>query len=282
MTVAPGDARSYTLIPQGGLGNRMRALDSALALAADTGRRLVVVWHLDAGLNCRFEELFEVPAGIARIVTTRRGGRLGKLRNTLARRLNRLRYDQCLYEPALFRYIDAQDDLRTLDRYETVCIASCSRFYGSAPFFRDFRPTADNQARIDALTGQFGRRMIGIHIRRGDHRHAIAHSPTALFITAMQRALAEDGDTRFFLATDCPDTERELTEHFPGRIVTYPKRSLDRADATAIQDALVDLYGLAACERVVGSSLSSFTEVAAQIRGIPLQVIENPEAMDAG
>jgi hypothetical protein len=275
MTAAPGGARTYTLIPQGGLGNRMRALDSALALAADTGRKLVVVWHLDAGLNCRFEELFEVPAGVARIVTTRRHGRLGKLRNTLARRLNRLRYDQCLYEPALFGYLEEHADLKTLDRYDTVCIASCSRFYGSTPLFRDIHPTADNQARIDHLTQQFGPRTIGIHIRRGDHRHAIANSPTELFVTAMQQALAENDNTGFFLATDCPDTERELRERFPGRIVTHAKRSLDRADATAIQDALVDLYGLAACERVVGSSLSSFTEVAAQIRGIPLQVIES-------
>ena len=122
--------QTYTLIPQGGLCNRMRALDSALALAADTGRQLVVVWHLDAGLNCRFEELFEIPAGIERIVTTHRGGRIGKLRNTIARRLNRLRYDQCLYEPRLFRYIEAYADLTTLDRF--------ARWYRRQP--RPFNP----------------------------------------------------------------------------------------------------------------------------------------------
>lgn len=276
------NTRTYTLIPQGGLCNRMRALDSALALAADTGRKLVVVWHLDAGLNCRFEDLFEIPAGIERIVTTNRSGRIGKLRNTLARRLNRLRYSQCLYEPRLFRYIETHGDLATLDRYRSVCIASCSRFYGSEPFFTDFRPTAQNQARIDAITRHYGPRMVGIHIRRSDHRHAIANSPTALFIAAMQQAVAQEETTRFFVATDCPATEQELAERFPGRILTHPKSSLNRADATAIQDALVDLYCLAACQEVIGSFQSSFTDTAAQIRGIPIQVIDAGQSPPLG
>jgi hypothetical protein len=32
---------------------------------------------------------------------------------------------------------------------------------------------------------------------------------------------------------------------------------------------LIDLYALANCERIIGSHYSSFTDVAAEIRGIP-------------
>jgi len=261
----------YTLIPQGGLCNRMRMLDSGLALAAATGRRLVVQWQLDPGLNCHFEELFEIPPGIARIDTQDRMGRFAKLRKTIAKRLNRLRYDRCLYERDLADYMAMHGDLATLGQYRSVLIASCERFYGQAPFFRDFVPTAANQAEIDRLTARFAPRMVGIHIRRTDHVHAITNSPTGLFITAMDKA---SPDTHFFVATDCPATEQELVERFPGRVITHTKRSLDRGDASAIKDALVDVYGLAACHSLLGSVRSSFSETAAQIGGIPLNLID--------
>lgn len=271
----PMSGEIYTLIPQGGLCNRMRMLDSGLMLAAATGRRLVVQWQLDPGLNCRFEELFEIPAGIARIHTQDRTGHFAKLRKTLAKRVNRLRYDQCLYERDLTAYMASHDDLTTLNQNQTVLIASCSRFYGAEPFFQAFRPTTENRARIDHLTARFTPHMIGVHVRRTDHVHAIANSPTQLFVTAMEAAVQQEPETHFFLATDCPATERELSEHFSERIIVHRKTGFDRGDANAIKDALVDLYGLAACQRLLGSALSSFSQTAAQIGCIPLQVISS-------
>lgn len=264
----------YTLIPQGGLCNRMRALDAALALAADTQRRLVVQWHLDPGLNCRFEDLFEIPPGIARIETRDYTGRLAKQRKTIAKRLNRLRYRCCLYEHDLARYASEHPDLTDLGRCRSVLIASCQRFYDRPPYYPSLHPTPDNQARIDRLTASFGPHMVGVHIRRADHVHAIANSPTGLFVAHMAQALEQQPDTRFFVATDCPRTERELVERFPGRIITHAKRSLDRGDADAIKDALVDVYGLAASERLLGSVQSSFSETAARISGTPLTIVD--------
>jgi hypothetical protein len=43
---------------QYGLGNRLRALGSALALAEETSRVLVVVWVADIHLECEFDDLF--------------------------------------------------------------------------------------------------------------------------------------------------------------------------------------------------------------------------------
>lgn len=48
-----------TFVPVGGLANRMRAIDSALRLAADCHTGLRIVWFKDHGLNCRFDELFQ-------------------------------------------------------------------------------------------------------------------------------------------------------------------------------------------------------------------------------
>ena len=43
---------------QYGLGNRLRALGSAMAFARRTDRVLVLIWVLDQHLNCKFTELF--------------------------------------------------------------------------------------------------------------------------------------------------------------------------------------------------------------------------------
>ena len=48
-----------TLVPVGGLANRMRAIDSAIALAQDTHHELRIIWFKDQGLNCKFCELFQ-------------------------------------------------------------------------------------------------------------------------------------------------------------------------------------------------------------------------------
>lgn len=50
-----------TLVPIGGLGNRMRAIASGIALSEATQQKLCIVWIKDKGLNCRFDELFYSP-----------------------------------------------------------------------------------------------------------------------------------------------------------------------------------------------------------------------------
>ena len=48
-----------TFVPVGGLANRMRAIDSAIALAQDTNHELQIIWFKDQGLNCSFCDLFQ-------------------------------------------------------------------------------------------------------------------------------------------------------------------------------------------------------------------------------
>lgn len=55
-------SRVFFIHPQNGLGNRLRALSSALALARATRRIPVVVWERDAHLGASFSDLFESDA----------------------------------------------------------------------------------------------------------------------------------------------------------------------------------------------------------------------------
>lgn len=63
----------------GGLGNRMRALDSAIALARALGYPITMVWNMDASLGCRFNDLFYPPACIQKIVHRNRKSRIERL-----------------------------------------------------------------------------------------------------------------------------------------------------------------------------------------------------------
>jgi hypothetical protein len=51
------------------------------------------------------------------------------------------------------------------------------------------------------------------------------------------------------------------------------KRCWIRNLQKGIQDAVVDMYCLAGCQKIIGSYFSSFSEVAAQINGIELNQI---------
>jgi hypothetical protein len=66
--------------------------------------------------------------------------------------------------------------------------------------------------------------------------------------------------------------ENQIQQQYGDRIITYEK-VLDRNQQKGIQDALVDMYCLAGCQKIIGSYFSSFSEVAAQINGIELNQI---------
>ena len=52
---------TITLVPVGGLANRMKAMDAAYHLAKSCQSQLRVIWFKDQGLNCRFDQLFQHP-----------------------------------------------------------------------------------------------------------------------------------------------------------------------------------------------------------------------------
>ena len=55
------------LLPTGGLGNRLLAIDSAKKLSKNFRRRLVIFWVMDAGCNCSFAALFDATEGAVAI-----------------------------------------------------------------------------------------------------------------------------------------------------------------------------------------------------------------------
>jgi hypothetical protein len=256
--------------PFAGLGNRMRALDSVFPLARKFGAELRVLWPLYRDLNCRFEDLFEVPSGISKIDTIGWG-----MAERLRVLVHRLSSEVFIDQARMTRLIEDHYDFDGLAGHSTVFIKTYSRFHESPPLYRDFVPVASLRRIIDRH--ELDERFVGVHIRRGDNDVSTAESPFDLFVEKMNREVELDAEVAFFVATDSPEVESQLRKIFGSRIVSHAKTSLDRNAPQGIKDGVVDLYCLSRCRKVLGSYWSSFSETAAALRGIEHVVVRSPD-----
>jgi len=244
----------------------MRVINSGWTLARERQERLLVLWNCNSELNCPFDALFR-PVSEFRIVNIRSVADPRKL----------------FYQKTARSYLTNEDLLshRTSDgklekQYAknlkgNIYIFTWEWFYPSEDYHL-FIPVDSLQKRIEQMTSHFGTSCVGVHIRRTDNRPAIGKSSTEAFLKSMRKELEVHPDTLFYLATDDLKEETRIREAFPGKILSNENRCLRRDSREGMQDALCDLYCLAATRRIIGSYFSSFTDIAADMRGIPLVI----------
>lgn len=87
-------------------------------------------------------------------------------------------------------------------------------------------------------------------------------------------ALARDAGrcTRLYLATDDEGVKAEVLARYGRRVVTAPAEA-SRGSVGGIRDGLADMLTLARTSVIYGSAGSSFSEMAARIGGVPLEVL---------
>lgn len=274
--------KQITLIPVGGLANRMKAIDAAIALAQKTEAKLRIIWFKDKGLNCRFEQLFE--QFDLQHITIKEATWIDKLIFDRPRRKNlhiprlfqRILFDACIYEQeATQLFYQGFDYLKWAKEESNTYIASCVYFYPQTTHspFCFFRPNKIISEQINACCSEFSATTIGIHIRRTDNIASITHSPTELFIERMKEEIVKNNQCRFYLATDSEEEKKRLKSIFGQRIITSP-RAADRNSIMGMQDALAELYILSHTQQIIGSMQSSYSETAAQISGIHCELLK--------
>lgn len=265
---------TLTLVPQGGLCNRLRAILSALSLVEEQrlDADIRVGWSADSECAARFDQLF-LPLDSPHLQIASR------------RWYDRPITRQNLHWPALVRrgkyaaqFSNTPPAVDLLQRllqpgcgpvYVSTGIAFCDY---SPRYIRSLRLQAHLQHEVERLSNAFDAHTIGVHIRRTDHTTAIAESPDHLFEEALHDAINADPDARFFIATDDTALKTRLAARFPGRITSQDCRGT-RSDLRGMEEAVVDLWTLARCSRIIGSYWSSFSDTAAELGGIPLTVI---------
>jgi hypothetical protein len=258
-----------TVLPEGGLCNRMRVVASASLLAQASGQSLRVLWYQTPDFNAPFFLLFNIEKLPFEVCEGRAMRRVERFRFRLLEQWKRLCGVSVLgnreTEPGRFDFVAMAERIRGRE----VFIRSNSRLHCVAGMYDCFVPTGEAREILDTLHAKL-KNCVGVHVRRTDNANAIKFSSLECFVSEMRNEVERDRDVRFFLASDSPEVSCRLKQEFGDSVWTYDKRAYSRDDPKAIVDALVDLYALAACQKLIGSYWSSFTDTAAEIHDIPL------------
>lgn len=268
-----------TVIPQGGLCNRLRVIDSAVGLSRQLGLELRVIWQANPECNCRFARLFE-PVPDVTIVEARE-----RLPVLVTQSLRHPRLAARLTGARVFEHGDLLDtaaEQQLLDRAK----ASNAIIRTFETFFQTDQPlswasaTPEIIEKVEATVAEFGPHMVGVHARRTDNEDSIRFGPTSEFVRLMHECVTVNPTVKFFLATDGVETEAELRAEFGDRILVRAKK-LSRNDPQGIVDALVDVYCLSRTSRIIGSYWSTFSITASQLGRIPLTTVKISPAANA-
>ncbi len=273
--------RDITITPYGGLANRMRALNSALELARTSLIPLKVVWFSNFELNAPFGELFETPRYDA--LSVKEASFFDRFLYRSSRRHTLwlpsitapLMFDTTIYSPDFIRLRDKGCIVDTILNGGRVLIESCYEFGNySDSFSKNFIPKSDILSSVDDFVNKnFTSNTIGVHIRRTDNTLSIKNSPLTLFCDAMQREINLCADTKFYVATDDKPTKSELKRIFGDRILSIDT-DCNRDSLQGMKEAVKEMWLLSHTSKIYGSFYSSYSEVASQLGGIPLHILQ--------
>ncbi len=249
----------------------MRSIVSAIALSHKLNSQLSVLWFENDDLSASFEDLFQ-PIPFFSTINFRRNEQrfkrfffmgLCKSKRSIAKHLRKIVF-QNLLEDLDTNALREKEQIESL-RHTKVLISSFAEFFQQDEMkYSSFIPVGDIQKNIEQTARQFDQYTFGVHIRRTDHQKAIHVSGDEIFIEAIKQRLKENSKARFFLATDCPNTQEQFVSRFKDRIIINSK-SFGRDSLQGMQSAVIDLYLLSRCCCILGSYGSSFSHTAAKM-----------------
>ena len=155
------------------------------------------------------------------------------------------------------------------------------------------RPVDSLTKIIRANKKQFSQNMVGIHLRKTDGGFAEMNwdNIDKEIMKKINGWFEEDSTLKVFLATDCKNTNNKYKQEFGDRLITYqPEYNTDkyRNDAVNVKAAVVDMFLLSACNKlIVGTYGSTFGMCAALLsNNTPLWWLTNsdytlPESLES-
>lgn len=273
-----------------GLGNRLRALASAMSFAHTTDRELVLIWETDSHIAANFSDLFTDDL----IVIT-----------DFKPKWPFQGYDQwdkSWLSFDFFNYMEMEGNGATkgqhiADRpdkhlyfksaYIMEADSQLTNWEKDNQMLKSLTPVPEVSHMVAEQDGNGLRDMIGVHIRdrtldrdiknvNFDSEYGDAasremeywreKSSYKTFIDEMRRLIERDPSSKFYVATDTMDVVPKLEAEFPGKVFAT-RRDCDGRDGRCARFALVDVLCLAKTKELLGSNWSSFTEAASRFGG---------------
>lgn len=254
--------------PDGGLGNRMRSLLSAYQYCEKNSIKLIVIWLLDNGFNCKFEDIFLISNFPKAKFIYVKYNTINIFRNY--RIIDLIIKRKCLYIEENISELSQIDEIKE----NNVYIHSYEPFFETNMYYLfEFVDEIKNMA--NCIINDYDK-TIGVHIRRTDNSDAIKHSPLELFIEKIRKEI--NSGAKIYLATDSNEVKCSLIDSFGNdKIITNINAELNRSSKNGIINAAIDMYILSKTEKIYGSYWSSFSDVSAKINNIPLVVLNTDD-----
>lgn len=268
------------IIPTGGLCNRMRAMATGIAAAKSFDAPSLIYWNNSEGLKADFRELFQpiVAPKITIIENKRWLFNIGNAKEYYMRWLFlHAKFGQVFFNHSIYNANtpDVQQIIKP-SGCKAVLLVSCHPMCKQYNLKSLFVPQADIQARISEISQRFTNHTIGVHIRRTDNIQSIRQSPVEVFVQAMNRELANNPTTMFYLASDDEEVKHHLSKLFQGRIITMSDDT-SRNSLEGMKFAVTDLFCLSKTKKIIGSVYSSYSQIAGELGGIPIEYAKKNE-----
>jgi len=269
--------RAFAVIPYEGLGNRLRAMASAIGVARHEQAPLTIYWNASENCLCQYSDLFEpsMPENVTLVENRSLMHSLASWRKNLRlpHLLQHLHYGQCLRR---FNYWPNNDIYEVLKPQGEVLLETCYSLTPNYPPLSTWlRLQPALQQRVEAMTDQYTPYTVGLHVRGTDHQLARQLSTLDRFINRIDALIEEHPEVKFFLATDEPDVKRQLLVRYPDRILTCDV-PLCRDTQAGMEAAIVDCFCLSRTQLILGSYNSTYSSLAAEIGEISLEEIGCP------
>lgn len=264
--------KKLTLVPMGGLANRIFAITAAISFCKDHGVYLKVYWFRDRGMGAKFVDLFNISQKLDNVEIIDAKwfhclyDRPRKINLWLPKIYQKISFDKVLYE-----YEEEDAAMKCLS-YDSVYLVQWGQFYKQNIDLSTIYP-CDNIRHIVDQRMFKNENVIGIHIRRTDNMLSIQNSPDELFVRLMREEINRNKDVRFYLASDSIDVKHNMAKEFGDRIVLFDS-VLKRSYKSGIIDAYVELILLSKTSKIYGSYGSTYSLLASMLENIPLCVIK--------
>jgi hypothetical protein len=255
---------------QHGLGNRIRAIGSAAAIADATGRELVIVWQPDHHCECRFSDLYDYNGLVIEQSFT----------------------DKAQHKMAVYNYMEiekgaSKDKEIIIDKKKDLYLRAAytfnsplSHWEAENKFIKQLKPTSEIETMVSSydLTN-----AIAAHVRMEagagldnntydkvdnwtQEGHDQLHfwrekSHYSHFIKRIDQLFKEDPSLKLFLATDLPENYKAFEDYYGDKLIFLKREVYDRSKEQ-IKYGLADAILLSKSQKLLGSTWSSFSELA--------------------
>ena len=269
--VAPAPRARLFIDVQHGLGNRLRALGSAGAVAQATDRDLVVVWQPDHHCEARIEDLVVYDGAVIDESFAAAAAADGlDVLNYMEIEPDATKGAPLVLAPGRDAYVRSA---YVIDHPASTWESENRLLHGLSPA----------PAVAALMAGVPDHRDIALHVRMEgapgtdtnsydaernwtpEGHAAINHwrgqSHYSRFMARLDALLEATPGAQVFLAADLPETYRAFAETYGARVAGLKRTVFDRSAAQA-QYGLADILLLARCRHLLGSNWSSFTEAA--------------------